>query len=169
MASTRDEPQQQPLHILFLPYFAPGHLLPVADMAALFAARGARCTILTTPVNADIIRPAVSAGVPMVTWPRYADQFHNEKLVVEVLKVGVSLGAKDYASAMETHVVIPGEVIAGSINRLMGDSLESNSIRNKSKELRVKARIAVEKGGSSYDDIGRLMGELMAGRSAVKH
>ncbi|XP_051185281.1 anthocyanin 3'-O-beta-glucosyltransferase [Lolium perenne] len=112
---------------------------------------------------------AVSAGVPMVTWPRYADQFHNEKLVVEVLKVGVSLGAKDYASAMETHVVIPGEVIAGSIKRLMGDSLESNSIRNKSKELGVKARITVEKGGSSYDDIGRLMGELMAGRSAVKH
>jgi hypothetical protein len=112
---------------------------------------------------------AVSAGVPMVTWPRYADQFHNEKLVVEVLKVGVSLGAKDYASAMETHVVIPGEVIAGSINRLMGDSLESNSIRNKSKELRVKARIAVEKGGSSYDDVGRLMDELVAGRSAVKH
>jgi hypothetical protein len=112
---------------------------------------------------------AVSAGVPMVTWPHYADQFHNEKLVVEVLKVGVSLGAKDYASAMETHVVIPGEVIAGSINRLMGDSLESNSIRNKSKELRVKARIAVEKGGSSYDDVGRLMDELVAGRSAVKH
>jgi hypothetical protein len=28
-------------------------------MAALFAARGARCTILTTPVNADTIRPAV--------------------------------------------------------------------------------------------------------------
>ena len=28
-------------------------------MAALFAARGARCTILTTPVNASIIRSAV--------------------------------------------------------------------------------------------------------------
>ncbi|KAM0828971.1 hypothetical protein ACQ4PT_067186 [Festuca glaucescens] len=57
--ATSDEPRQQPLHILFFPFFAPGHLIPVADMAALFAARGARCTILTTPVNADIIRPAV--------------------------------------------------------------------------------------------------------------
>ncbi|XP_051195460.2 probable UDP-glucosyl transferase 73B6 [Lolium perenne] len=57
--TTRNEPQQQPLRILFLPYFAPGHLIPAADMAAVFAARGARCTILTTPVNADIIRPAV--------------------------------------------------------------------------------------------------------------
>ncbi|XP_047078818.1 anthocyanin 3'-O-beta-glucosyltransferase-like [Lolium rigidum] len=111
---------------------------------------------------------AVSAGVPMVTWPRYADQFYNEKLVVEVLKVGVSVGAKDYASCMETHEVISGEVIAGSITRLMGESLESDSIRNKAEELCVKARTAVEKGGGSYNDVGRLMDELMAGRSAVK-
>jgi hypothetical protein len=113
---------------------------------------------------------AVSAGVPMVTWPRYADQFYNEKLVVEVLKVGVSVGAKDYASCMETHEVISGEVIAGSITRLMGGSLESENIRKKAEELRVKARTAVEKGGGSYNDVGRLMDELMAGRrrSAVK-
>ncbi|KAK1601316.1 hypothetical protein QYE76_000121 [Lolium multiflorum] len=111
---------------------------------------------------------AVSAGVPMVTWPRYADQFYNEKLVVDVLKVGVSVGAKDYASCMETHEVISGEVIAGSITRLMGGSLESDNIRKKAEELRVKARTAVETGGGSYNDVGRLMDELMAGRSAVK-
>ena len=51
--------QQPPLHILFFPFLAPGHLIPIADMAALFAARGVRCTILTTPVNAAIIRSAV--------------------------------------------------------------------------------------------------------------
>ncbi|KAM0828966.1 hypothetical protein ACQ4PT_067182 [Festuca glaucescens] len=110
---------------------------------------------------------AVSAGVPMVTWPRYADQFYNEKLIVDVLKVGVSVGAKDYASCMETHEVISGEVIAGSITRLMGGSLESHSIRKKAEELRAKARTAVEKGGASYNDVGLLMDELMAGRSAV--
>ncbi|XP_047079080.1 UDP-glucose flavonoid 3-O-glucosyltransferase 7-like [Lolium rigidum] len=113
-------------------------------------------------------QPAVSAGVPMVTWPRYADQFYNEKLVVDVLKVGVSVGAKDYASSMETHEVISGEVIAGSITRLMGGSLESDNIRKKAEELRVKARTAVETGGGSYNDVGRLMDELMAGRSAVR-
>jgi hypothetical protein len=76
----------------------------------------------------------------MVTWPRYADQFYNEKLVVDVLKVGVSVGAKDYASCMETHEVISGEVIAGSITRLMGDSLESDSIRNKAERSSVSRR-----------------------------
>uniref|UniRef100_A0A453N2P3 Glycosyltransferase n=1 Tax=Aegilops tauschii subsp. strangulata TaxID=200361 RepID=A0A453N2P3_AEGTS len=108
---------------------------------------------------------AVSAGVPMVTWPRYADQFYNEKLIVEVLKVGVSIGAKDFASPLEGHEVIGGEVIAGSIGRLMGSGEEGDAVRKKAKDLSVKARSAMEKGGSSYGDFGRLMDELMARRS----
>uniref|UniRef100_A0A453M1Q9 Glycosyltransferase n=1 Tax=Aegilops tauschii subsp. strangulata TaxID=200361 RepID=A0A453M1Q9_AEGTS len=106
---------------------------------------------------------AVTAGVPMVTWPRYADQFNNEKLVVELLKVGVSIGAKDYASGIQAHEVIAGEVIAESIQRLM----EGDDIQKKAKDLGLKARSAVEKGGSSYDDVGRLMDVLTARRSSV--
>lgn len=37
---------------------------------------------------------AVSAGVPMATWPPFAEQFYNEKLVVGVLRVGVCVGAE---------------------------------------------------------------------------
>uniref|UniRef100_A0ACD5Z2V5 Uncharacterized protein n=1 Tax=Avena sativa TaxID=4498 RepID=A0ACD5Z2V5_AVESA len=107
---------------------------------------------------------AVSGGLPMVTWPRYADQFYNEKLVVEVLKVGVSVGARDYASPMDAHEVIGGEVIAGAITRLIGESEEADLIRNKASELGVMARSAVEEGGSSYNDVGRLLDELMARR-----
>ncbi|TVU02537.1 hypothetical protein EJB05_51947, partial [Eragrostis curvula] len=51
--------EQRPVHVLFFPFLAPGHLIPTADMAALFAARGVKCTILTTPVNAAVIRSAV--------------------------------------------------------------------------------------------------------------
>ncbi|XP_047078822.1 scopoletin glucosyltransferase-like [Lolium rigidum] len=108
---------------------------------------------------------AVSAGVPMVTWPRYGDQFHNEKLVVEVLKVGVSVGARDSAAAIDTHEVIGAEVITASIKRLMDDSVEGNALRKKVQELRTMATKALEKGGSSYNDVGRLMDELMARRS----
>jgi hypothetical protein len=36
------------------------------------------------------------------------------------------------------------------------------------KDLGVEARRAVENGGSSYNDVGRLMDELMARRSGVK-
>ncbi|PWA50755.1 UDP-glucuronosyl/UDP-glucosyltransferase [Artemisia annua] len=30
----------------------------------------------------------------MVTWPQFQDQFYNEKLVVQVLRIGVSVGAQ---------------------------------------------------------------------------
>ncbi|CAO2191188.1 unnamed protein product [Urochloa humidicola] len=108
---------------------------------------------------------AVSAGVPMVTWPRYADQFYNEKLVVELLEVGVGVGSTDYASKLEARRVIGGEVIAEAIGSVMGDGEEAEAIRERARVLGEKARSAVEKGGSSYDDVGRLMDELMARRT----
>ncbi|PUZ55652.1 hypothetical protein GQ55_5G229600 [Panicum hallii var. hallii] len=107
---------------------------------------------------------AVSAGVPMVTWPRYADQFYNEKLVVELLKVGVGVGSTDYATNLEARRVIGGDVVAEGIGRVMGDGEEAEAIRERARVLGEKARRAVEKGGSSYDDVGRLMDELMARR-----
>ncbi|KAL5227962.1 hypothetical protein ABZP36_016227 [Zizania latifolia] len=111
---------------------------------------------------------AVSATVPMVTWPRYTDQFYNEKLVVEMLKVGVGVGARDFASMMDARrQVIDGEVIAEAIDRVMGEGEEGEAIRKKINELREKARSAVEEGGSSYDDAGRLLDELMACRSSA--
>lgn len=39
---------------------------------------------------------AVSAGLPMITWPLFAEQFLNEKLVVEVLGTGVGVGARGW-------------------------------------------------------------------------
>ncbi|EAZ12571.1 hypothetical protein OsJ_02477 [Oryza sativa Japonica Group] len=109
---------------------------------------------------------AVSAGVPMVTWPRYSDQFYNERHVVEVLGVGVGVGARDFGSNLESHHrVIGGEVIAGAIRRVTGDGEEGEAILRKAAELAAKARAAPEKGGSSYDDVGRLMDELMARRT----
>uniref|UniRef100_A0A0D9XHP9 Glycosyltransferase n=1 Tax=Leersia perrieri TaxID=77586 RepID=A0A0D9XHP9_9ORYZ len=109
---------------------------------------------------------AVSAGVPMVTWPRYTDQFFNEKLIVEILKVGVGVGANEFASFMDDRSqVICGEVIGDAIERVMGEDGEGKTIREKVKELSKKARSAVQEGRSSYNDVGRLLNELMARRS----
>ncbi|KAF2294685.1 hypothetical protein GH714_015531 [Hevea brasiliensis] len=42
---------------------------------------------------------AISAGVPMVTWPVSAEQFYNEKLVTQVLGIGVAVGAQQGKSS----------------------------------------------------------------------
>ncbi|CAL4907388.1 unnamed protein product [Urochloa decumbens] len=111
---------------------------------------------------------AVSAGVPLVTWPRYSDQFYNEKLIVEVLKVGVGVGSAFFASKLEVRgEVISSEKFAEGIDGVMGDGEEAEAIRKKALELREKARSATKKGGSSYEDVGRLINELMARRSNV--
>ena len=65
---------------------------------------------------------------------------------------------------METHRVITGQVIAESIRKVMKEEGDGDMIRKKAEELRDKARAAVEKGGSSYDDVGQLMEELIARR-----
>ncbi|CAN0846386.1 Scopoletin glucosyltransferase [Linum grandiflorum] len=43
---------QQQLHIVFLPFLAHGHMIPLVDMARHFARHGAKSTIITTPLNA---------------------------------------------------------------------------------------------------------------------
>ncbi|XVF01291.1 hypothetical protein REPUB_Repub04eG0075200 [Reevesia pubescens] len=42
------------LHMFFLPFLAPGHMIPAVDMAKLFAMRGVQTTIITTPINASL-------------------------------------------------------------------------------------------------------------------
>ncbi|GJT91921.1 UDP-glycosyltransferase 73E1-like protein [Tanacetum coccineum] len=37
---------------------------------------------------------SICAGVPMVTWPFFADQFFNEIFIVEILKIGVRIGVE---------------------------------------------------------------------------
>ncbi|KAL4588697.1 hypothetical protein LXL04_001592 [Taraxacum kok-saghyz] len=39
-------------HVVFFPFIAYGHMIPMADMAVLFSSRGLKTTIITTPANA---------------------------------------------------------------------------------------------------------------------
>ncbi|KAK1282661.1 UDP-glycosyltransferase 73C1 [Acorus calamus] len=58
------------------------------------------------------------AGVPMVTWPLFAEQFVNERVVVEVLKVGVRVGIEVHAGWGE-KVVVGREEIGVALERVM--------------------------------------------------
>ncbi|XP_078439090.1 UDP-glucose flavonoid 3-O-glucosyltransferase 7-like [Wolffia australiana] len=103
---------------------------------------------------------SVVAGVPMLTWPMFADQFFNEKLVVEVLKVGVDIGVKKYSLREDEREEVKAEDISAAIGRLMGESVEAEEMRKRARELREAARRAVEEGGSSRKDLARMIQDL---------
>uniref|UniRef100_A0A0D9VDJ8 Glycosyltransferase n=1 Tax=Leersia perrieri TaxID=77586 RepID=A0A0D9VDJ8_9ORYZ len=101
---------------------------------------------------------AIVNGVPMVTWPHFADQFLTEKLAVDVFGVGLSIGATRPVLILddESVKVTRGDV-ARAVSELMGDSEEAEERRRKTGEYGEKARRAMEKGGSSYENLTRLI------------
>ncbi|KAI3838000.1 hypothetical protein MKW92_038647 [Papaver armeniacum] len=90
----------------------------------------------------------VCAGVPMITWPMGAEQFFNEKLVVQVLGIGVKIDdihASAATKPMEEHKKNLGK----AVNRVMDGGEEGEERRRKVRELGERAKKAMEDGGSS--------------------
>ncbi|XP_021853662.2 scopoletin glucosyltransferase-like [Spinacia oleracea] len=107
----------------------------------------------------------LSCGVPMVTWPVFAEQFYNEKLVTQVLETGVGVGAKEWNRMVEG---IKWEDIRDAIRKLMVGE-EALELRSKAKKMKELARMAVEVGGSSYCDLSSLIQELSSYNNATTY
>ncbi|RWW18075.1 hypothetical protein GW17_00017962 [Ensete ventricosum] len=103
----------------------------------------------------------VSAGVPMVTWPLFAEQFINEKLVVDVLRVGIAVGATVCSNHKKKRTLVKGEAIKKAVDELMGSGEEAESRRKRVGKLKELANKAVEGGGSSDTDMSYLLHELI--------
>jgi UDP:flavonoid glycosyltransferase YjiC (YdhE family) len=99
----------------------------------------------------------ITAGKPMVTWPIFAEQFYNEKLVTDVLKTGVGVGVKEWLRVHGDHV--KSEAVEKTITQIMVGE-EAEEMRSRAKKLGQTARKAVEEGGSSYSDFNALIEEL---------
>ncbi|XP_042943598.1 UDP-glycosyltransferase 73C11-like [Carya illinoinensis] len=106
----------------------------------------------------------ISAGVPMLTWPLFGDQFMNEKLVVQVLKIGVRVGVEDpvnWGEEEKTGVLVKKEDVKGAIERLMNEGEEREERRTKVREMGEMAKRAVEDGGSSQVEMTMLIRGIM--------
>nr|CAB3449293.1 unnamed protein product [Digitaria exilis] len=101
----------------------------------------------------------VAAGLPMVTWPHFAEQFMNEKLVADVLRVGVPVGVKDAAQwgVGSEAVVATREDVERAVAAVMDGGEEGASRRARAIELGRRAREAVARSGSSCRNVELLM------------
>ncbi|XP_078149229.1 UDP-glycosyltransferase 73C12-like [Carex rostrata] len=109
------------------------------------------------------ILESICTGVPMITWPHFADQFLNEMLVVEILKIGVKIGvqypnnwARDVKDDNNNNVMVERDDVAKVILELMDGGEE---IREKARELARMARKAMDEGGSSSNNLIELIKE----------
>ncbi|KAI3696722.1 hypothetical protein L6452_29228 [Arctium lappa] len=106
----------------------------------------------------------VCAGVPLITWPLFAEQFLNEKLVVHVLGIGVAIGAQQVVHwGMEDKfgVTVKCEQVSNAIHEVMDVGIEGNERRRKVKAFGIVAKNAIEEGGSSYKNLTLLIQDIM--------
>ncbi|PRQ24844.1 putative UDP-glucuronosyl/UDP-glucosyltransferase [Rosa chinensis] len=88
---------------------------------------------------------AISDGVPMAMWPALADQFYNEKLVIQILGIGVGVGVSKWARFGGERV--KSEAIETVVKQIMVGE-KSEEMRSRAKKLREMARNSVKEGGS---------------------
>ncbi|KAI9086253.1 hypothetical protein K1719_031707 [Acacia pycnantha] len=106
---------------------------------------------------------AICAGVPMLTWPLFGDQFLNEKFVVQVLGIGVRVGVESpmtWGEEEKIGVLVKKQDILMAIHRLMDETEESEERRNKAMRLAKMAEGAVQEGGSSELNLSLLIQDI---------
>ncbi|KAI3757681.1 hypothetical protein L6452_05224 [Arctium lappa] len=81
---------------------------------------------------------AVSAGVPMVAWPLYAEQRFNKVVLVEEMKVAVPMKESD-----------GGMVSAMEVAKRVREVMEDEGVREVVKARKEEAAMAMSDGGSS--------------------
>ncbi|WCJ30834.1 UDP-glycosyltransferase 73B4 [Euphorbia peplus] len=55
MANQSSSSDKHHLHVVFFPYPAHGHMIPMLDTAKLFSSKNLRTTIVTTPLNKSLV------------------------------------------------------------------------------------------------------------------
>ncbi|XP_004491286.1 anthocyanidin 3-O-glucosyltransferase 2 [Cicer arietinum] len=100
------------------------------------------------------ILESIYFGVPIATWPLFAEQQTNAFELVCELKMGVEI-------ALDYRVELDGGanyiVTADKIERGIKSVLEDGEIRKKVKEMSKKSRKTLLESGSSYTYLGRLI------------
>ncbi|XP_062117401.1 UDP-glycosyltransferase 73C1-like [Humulus lupulus] len=106
----------------------------------------------------------ICAGVPLVTWPLFGDQFLNEKLVAQVLKIAVTLGLEEpmkWGEEEKSGVNVKRETIKSALEEVLGEGEESKERRERARKLGEMAKRAVEEGGSSHLNMALFLEDIV--------
>ncbi|CAL5422283.1 unnamed protein product [Camellia sinensis] len=107
---------------------------------------------------------AICAGVPMTTWPMFGEQFCNEKLIVQVLRIGVSVGVEvptRWGEEEKVGVLVHKDNVVKAIGKLMDGGEEGEERRKRARQLGEMAKRAMEEGGSSHLNMAMLIQDIM--------
>jgi UDP-glucosyl transferase 73C len=115
---------------------------------------------------------AICAGVPLVTFPMFSDQFYNEKLVVQVIETGVRIGVENAVHFGDEDEVGDGvqvsrENVKEAIEKVMGEGEGKNERRERARKYADMGMKAIEEGGSSYINMLKLIKDIMHFKSNV--
>ncbi|KAF6996975.1 hypothetical protein CFC21_013242 [Triticum aestivum] len=98
-------------------------------------------------------------GVPMVPWPRYAEQHLNAFTLVAYMGVALAMEVdrkrSNWVDASELELAVKALMDGGSD--------EGRKVREKAMAMKSACRKAVAEGGSSYSAMGRLSEEMING------
>jgi flavonol-3-O-L-rhamnoside-7-O-glucosyltransferase len=105
---------------------------------------------------------SICTGVPMITWPHIADQFLNEMLIAEILKIGVKIGVEDpnkwttdREDNKENDVMVKRDDVAKVVSHLTDGG----------EEIKERAR----ERGSSFNDLKELINQFGNTRKTSKY
>jgi UDP-glucoronosyl and UDP-glucosyl transferase len=105
----------------------------------------------------------ISCGVPMITWPHFAEQFLNEMLVVDILKIGIRIGVTSsitWGSENIDEVMVKRDDVKRKVLELINEERKEMDRRVKARDFGRMAKMAMEEGGSSYQNIELLIHEI---------
>ncbi|KAK3152602.1 hypothetical protein QOZ80_2BG0161170 [Eleusine coracana subsp. coracana] len=104
---------------------------------------------------------SVSAGVPMIAWPLYAEQRMNAVFLTE--HVGVALRPR----AREEDGVVPREEVAAAVRELMEGAEKGRAVRRQAGHMQQAAARAWGPEGSSRRALEEVVGKLKAAAAAA--
>ncbi|KAM2301675.1 hypothetical protein FF1_032398 [Malus domestica] len=109
----------------------------------------------------------------MISWPLFAEQFYNEKLIVQVLKISESVGVKaviPLGDQGKSEILVKRGEFKEVVDKVMDkEGKEAEVKRERARELAILANKATEGGGSSYLNMKLLIEDIRSYKTSNVH